>query len=169
MKKAFPSISSSLQGCLSHSSGVLVSLSQCTITMLAAPDVTLWCLLEGIPSPCQVSVPSGTNVHGLKMAIKDEKPNRLKDIDADELRIFKVCTFRLVYSSQLMHSWKLNANVKVSPSDTLSTRLPSVEFYRELEPHDILSVLEPLTPNHIHIMVRCPSEGECKCLVITVI
>jgi len=134
-----------------------------TDVQMASPNAILWCLLEGTSSAFDVTVSMDDNVSKLKKLIKAERPNRLKTLDAAELRIFKVCTFRLVYSSQLMHSWKLNASVKLSPMDTLSARLPSVEFYRELEPHDILSVLEPLTPNHIHIMVRRPSGGECNC------
>src|ERR1700722_11900056 len=120
-----------------------------------APDVTLWCVIEGDPRPFRLSVPSGTDVHGLKRAIKDENPNRLKDIDAGELTICKVCTFRLAYSTQLMHSWKLNTNVPLGPSDTLLSRLPAVESWKELkEPGEMLSVLEPLPPNHLHIIVR---------------
>ena len=134
-----------------------------------APDVTLWCVIEGDPRPFRLSVPSGTDVHGLKWAIKDENPNRLKDIDAGELTIFKVCTFRLAYSTQLMRSWKPNTNVPLSPRNTLLNRLPAVESWKELEEHhEVLSVLKPLL-KHLHIIVHLPSKGECKCLVITVI
>jgi len=136
---------------------------------MADPDVAPWCLLEDTSSLFRVSVPSGTNVDGLKTAIKAKIPNTLKNIDAPELTIFKVCTFRLAYSTQLMHSWKLNTNIPLGPNNTLLGRLPAVEFCEELEPHEMLSVLEPLTPNHLHIIVRRPPEGECKCLVITVI
>src|ERR1700722_2578726 len=122
---------------------------------MADPDVAPWCLLEDTSSLFRVSVPSGTNVDGLKTAIKAKIPNTLKNIDAPELTIFKVCTFRLAYSTQLMHSWKLNTNVPLGPSDTLLSRLPAVESWKELkEPGEMLSVLEPLPPNHLHIIVR---------------
>ena len=136
---------------------------------VADPDVALWCLLEDTSPLFRVSVPLRTNVHGLKTEIKAKIPNTLKNIDAVELTIFKVCTFRLAYSTQLTHSWKLNTNIPLGPNKTLLSRLPAVESWQELEPHEMLSVLEPLIPNHIHIIVRRPSEGECKCLVITVI
>ena len=135
-----------------------------------APNVSLWCVLEGDPPPFQISVPSGTDVDGLKDAIKDENTPELDHLPSRRLRLFQVCTVRLAYSTQLMHSWKPNTNVPLSPRNTLLSRLPAVESWKELEEHhEVSSVLEPLTPNHLHIIVRRPSEGECKCLVITVI
>ena len=71
-----------------------------------------------------------------------------------------------------MHLWKLNTDIPLGSGETLLSRLPAVESCQKLdEPHTTLSAvfLEPLTLNHIHIIVRCSSKGECKCLVITVI
>ena len=134
-----------------------------------APDVTLWCVLEGDPPPFRLSVPPGTDVDGLKEQIKKKNAPELDHLPSRRLRLFKVCTFRLAYSTQLMRSWKPNTNVPLSPGNTLLSRLPAVESWQELEEHhEVLSVLKPLL-NHLHIIVRRPPDGECKCLVITVI
>ena len=63
---------------------------------------TLWCLLEGTSTAFKVSVSLNEDVDDLKDKIVDKKRNRFKDIDANELQIFKVCPFRLTYSSQLI-------------------------------------------------------------------
>jgi hypothetical protein len=80
-----------------------------------APNVSLWCMLEGTPQPFQVSVPLGTKVHGLKKKIEEVA------IDT-HLRLFQVC--HLPASIQLIaqqsdRSTLISTEMIFNPSETM--------------------------------------------------
>jgi hypothetical protein len=88
-----------------------------------AVKVDLWCLIEGTSSVFKVSVSMGEDVDELKVAIKERKANKLKDFDADNLRLFKVChlpaSVQLV-AQQLDRSTLISGSIKIfSPSQPM--------------------------------------------------
>ncbi|KAG0196247.1 hypothetical protein BGX31_005511, partial [Mortierella sp. GBA43] len=50
----------------------------------------IFCVLEGGSTPFSVKIPSDAIVDDLKKLIKLEKPNHLRDVDADDLTLWNV-------------------------------------------------------------------------------
>ena len=53
----------------------------------------IWCFIEGDDRPFSITLPSATTIEGLKGMIKVTKSNRLQGVDAQDLKLWKVCYF----------------------------------------------------------------------------
>ncbi|KAH7467114.1 Crinkler effector protein BLC01 [Phytophthora ramorum] len=78
--------------------------------------VKLFCAIAGVAgSAFEVRVDESDSVYDLKKVIKGEKPNDLKDIDADKLQLF--------LAKKEDGAWLTEADVKKGVSDTTGLKL----------------------------------------------
>jgi Crinkler effector protein N-terminal domain len=109
--------------------------------------INLHCWVHGDDPGCifPVEIASTKTVGNLKDAIKEKKQPALNHLPADTLILWKVS----IPSHQSIHEnldklqASLNEAAQLSPTDELS---------------EVFS--EPLTPKHIHVIVKSPTLGE---------
>jgi Crinkler effector protein N-terminal domain len=53
-------------------------------------EYELWCLVEGDRTPFPVTVPTGTHIAGLKELVFVKRKSILRDVDAADLKLWKV-------------------------------------------------------------------------------
>jgi len=108
-----------------------------------------------------VEIDREKSVGALKDAIKDKKRNRLHDIDADSLDLWRV-------SKQIAHSLPLiNSQVSIPPEDHDDV-LPKIQDpqsivgARKLHPTDLLSEIfgTDCHAKHLHVVVKAFDTGE---------
>jgi hypothetical protein len=104
----------------------------------------IWCLVidqHNRPSGSSFQVPSKNNIAHLKKEVKAEKPNTLRDVDADELVVWRCKDPSTVINRQNMEDQvrrlfseagvkKINegttlASLKVLPNERLLVQMPS--------------------------------------------
>ncbi|KAL4165918.1 hypothetical protein KRP22_014624 [Phytophthora ramorum] len=121
--------------------------------------VTLVCAIVGVAgSAFSVRVDESDSVYDLKKVIKGEKPNDLKDIDADKLQVFLAKTDGAWLSSRSEDIKKLKKGEKTALIEAL------VEEDLELQAED--SLKDVLEENHlptplsrqIHVLVVVPKQ-----------
>jgi len=119
---------------------------------------SLTCFLIGSDGTFQVKIDRTELVGNLKDAIKEKKPVALKDVDADQLTLYKI-----------------NVDVNATDKNTyilavqdISQDLSNSQKATELNPVDELSeVFEtgPPPKKKIHILVTCPAGESIKAAV----
>jgi hypothetical protein len=72
--------------CLESFAFVLVSLSALLAMAASSGDLKVWYCLRGDTD--EITVPGACNISGLRKAIYNESPNRLRGIDPGQLRIY---------------------------------------------------------------------------------
>ena len=108
-----------------------------------ASSITLFCwVLDKSECPFRVEVAKDKTVGDLKGAIKEEKPNTLTKVDADQLQLWKV---------SIPDDDQLEASIRqtVLGSPLRSTKLLSAVFP------------SPLPMDVVHVLIKCELASLC--------
>lgn len=111
------------------------------------PALKLFCILFPDEDPklkklFSVSINDDQTVDDLKDAIKHKKANQLKEIDADQLTLYKV----LIENGQLK---QVLQDIVLESDEAPELEDPSLTLLEVFQPADV-------KPKHLHIIVKLP-------------
>jgi hypothetical protein len=108
-----------------------------------ASSITLFCwVLDKSECPFQIEIAKDKTVGHLKRTIKEEKPNTLIKVDADQLQLW---------------------NVSIPDDDQLEASIRQTVLGRPLRSTKLLSAVfpSPLLTDVVHVLIKCEWASLC--------